>query len=181
MSVNRAGRHLVHFYADEQELAETVAPYIVAALRSDGVAVVTATRRHRLAVEAELRVIGFDLVAARAGNSYLTYDAETVLRHIMVGGRPDRDRVLLRDADGPDASSRGPLFAYGEIAPLLWRDRMIDAALELEEFLNDFLIEGDDVTLLCGYPRSLSETGTLDAVRRLCMQHTYLTSLPLGP
>jgi hypothetical protein len=177
----RAGRHLVYFYADDDDLAKTVGRHIVETLGNDGVAVAAATGAHLRAFDAELRRAGIDLEVARAVGSYSTFDSEQLLRRVTIDGELDRDGLdaVLGEIIGATAGSAARPFLYGEIAPPLWDAGMTDAALDIEARAHE-MITDIDITVLCGYrrTRSLSDPHKHDAIRNLCHHHTHLTSLP---
>jgi MEDS: MEthanogen/methylotroph, DcmR Sensory domain len=176
----RRGRHLVHFYADERDLARTVSRYVVETLRSGGVAVAEAAAGHLLAIEVELCRVGIDLAAAHEAGSLVTFDVEPTARRVVIDGRmdPDQPDAVRGDIVGWLAARRGPRFVYGELSPMLWEAGMVDTALTLEARINERVAELD-ITLLCGYrSESLRDAGDRDDVLKLCHHHTYLTSLP---
>jgi hypothetical protein len=177
-----AGQHLLCFYEDVRELARTVARRIADTLRLGGMAVAAAPARRLDAIEAALGDTRVNIEAAFAEGSYLSFDSELTTRQVMVDGELDWDRidVALWEIIGPKPGSWTCRFAYGEISPLLWENGMIDAALRVEARADE-LVAQTDVTLLCGYQRSLFTPDDLDAVRQLCQHHNYLISLPFAP
>ena len=165
--------HVVQFYGHEEELADRVAGYLLAALQRDGVAVVIATAAHRRAFEGRLRKAGVDLAAAARSGSYLALDASDTVRVLMSGGRLDRDafdRVvggLIRRA----GQQGRPVRAYGEMVTLLWEAGLVNAAVQLEESW-DALGLRHAFSLFCSYPASLvSGDGHLEAFAEVCRLH----------
>ena len=59
-----AGEHVVQFYEDDSQLAQTVGGYLTAALEDGAVAIVIATEAHRRLFAAELEAAGVDLAAS---------------------------------------------------------------------------------------------------------------------
>jgi hypothetical protein len=165
--------HVVQFYGHEEELADRVAGYLLAALRGDGVAVVIATAAHREAFEGRLTQVGVDLAAAARSGTYLALDAGDTVRALMPGGRLDHDafeRVvggLIRRAGQPDR----PVRVYGEIVALLWDAGLVNAAVQLEEMW-DSLGQRYPFSLFCSYPASsVSGGGHLEAFAEVCRLH----------
>jgi MEDS: MEthanogen/methylotroph, DcmR Sensory domain len=165
--------HVVQFYGHEEELADRVAGYLLAALQRDGVAVVIATAAHRRAFEGRLRQAGVDLAAAARSGSYLVLDASDTVRVLMPGGRLDRDafdRVvggLIRRA----GQQGRPVRAYGEMVTLLWEAGLVNAAVQLEEMW-DALGLRHAFSLFCSYPASsVNGGGHLEAFTEVCRLH----------
>jgi hypothetical protein len=165
--------HVVQFYGHEEELADGVAGYLLAALQRDGVAVVIATAAHQRTFEERLTQAGADLAAAARSGSYLTLDASDTVRALMPGGRLDRD-VFNRVVGGliRRAGQQGrPVRAYGEMVTLLWEAGLVDAAVQLEE-LWDALGLRHAFSLFCSYPASsVSGEGHLEAFAEVCRLH----------
>jgi MEDS: MEthanogen/methylotroph, DcmR Sensory domain len=165
--------HVVQFYGHEEELADRVVGYLLAALQRDGAAVVIATAAHRREFEGRLRKAGVDLAAAACSGSYLALDAGDTIRVLMPGGRLDRDafdRVvggLIRRA----GQQGRPVRAYGEMVTLLWEAGLVNAAVQLEERW-DALGLHHAFSLFCSYPAgSVSGDGDLEAFAEVCRLH----------
>jgi len=126
--------HVVQFYAADDELVTTVVPFLREALCTRGVAIVVATRAHRVAFEAELRADGVDTSAAKASGALVLIDAAELLASFRRGNGFDEhafDRVVgsvLRRA----ARRHRRVRVYGEMVALLWDAGDIEAAIELE-------------------------------------------------
>ena len=165
--------HVVQFYGHEEELADQVAGYLLAALRSDGVAVVIATTAHRRAFEARLTQAGADPAAAARNGTYLVLDASDTVDALMSDGRLDHDafdRVvggLIRDA----GQRGGPIRAYGEMVAVLWDAGLVNVAIQLEGMWGALALR-DSFALFCGYPASsVSRDGHLEAFAEVCRLH----------
>src|SRR5215469_1448092 len=75
------GGHVVLFYRDEEELADSVSKFLLPAVTDgDGTAIVIATPDHRRSFEERLAGVGADVAAARARGSYLEFDAQKTIR-----------------------------------------------------------------------------------------------------
>ena len=112
-----AGHHVVQFYGRDEDLAASVANYLLGALRNGGVAVVIATAGHRRAFEARLAGAAIDLPAAAASGAYLAADARETVREFMAADQPDSadfDR-LIGGLIATACEGGRPVRAYGEI------------------------------------------------------------------
>jgi hypothetical protein len=168
-----AGHHVVQFYGHDEELAESVAGYLLGALTSGAVAIVIATAAHRSAFEARLRRAGVDLAAAVASGAYLALDAEETVREFMAGDRLDKAgfrRVIGGLIEGAGEGGR-PVRAYGEMVAMLWDAGLVSAAVQLETLWNE-LGRRHSFSLFCGYPASaVTQSGRLDAFAEVCRLH----------
>jgi len=151
----------------------TVGGELAAALRDGAAAVVIATRRHRAAFAEQLRREGIDVAAARRSRAYLELDAERTMDAFVVAGTPVRRRFdetigsFVREA----ASTRRPLFLYGEMVALLWEAGMVAGAIELERLWNELASEAT-FTLLCAYR---AEDGAAQSLHDVCGLHSETT------
>lgn len=144
--------HVVQFYEDDEQLVDTVGPYLADALRAGECALLVATPEHRRAFEAWLTTAGLDVADARTRGALVTLDAADTLARLTVDGQPDPaafDAVigaLVREL----ASSGRPVRAYGEMVALLWDEGRVPAAIALETLWNDL---GRDTafSLFCAY------------------------------
>src|SRR4051794_19194705 len=145
--------HVVQFYADDRELADTVGAYLGDGLRAGEVVIVVATDAHVARFEAVLRSRGIDVDAARADAALVTLDATETLAGFMVGDGPDPaafDSVIGGLVRTAAASSRA-IRAYGEMVAILWEAGNVGAAIELEALWNDLAVR-EPFRLFCAYP-----------------------------
>jgi len=166
--------HLVEFYETDEFLVDTVAGYVLPALRNGDVAIIVATAAHRHAFERALEDAGIDLASAVREERYIAIDARGLLSRFMVDGRPDAQRFASAVGallDRPAAAGRA-VRAYGEMVALLWDDGDVASALALEDLWNDLALERP-FDLLCAYPmRAFGDEDSAEAFRRICDQHT---------
>jgi anti-sigma regulatory factor (Ser/Thr protein kinase) len=177
--------HLMRLYDRDDELVAELAGAVLEALTRGEAFVCVATEEHRQALEAMLAGRGIDLVAA----GYRGIDAAELLQRFMADGHPDPvrfEQVVGALLDEAGAAGR-PVRAYGEMVALLWEDGNAGAAIELEGLWND-LARDRSFALLCGYPTTALETGSLEEMNEACEAHTavvpplsYATSAPLAP
>jgi hypothetical protein len=176
------GHHVVQFYSHDEDLATSVAGYLLGALENGGAAVVIATAGHRRAFEARLADAGVDLSAAAAGGAYLAVDARETVRRFMTAEHPDSadfDRVIGGMIAGVCGSGR-PVRAYGEMVALLWNDGLVNAAVQLEELWNE-LGRRYSFSLFCGYPaQDVARDGHVDAFAEVCRLHREVVGTSPG-
>jgi hypothetical protein len=167
--------HAVSFYALDSEGIDAVARFVADGWDRDECVVVVATEQHRHAVAELLAQRGYDPAARTEHGRYLALDAESTLQQIMLDGRIDPDRFLLRANEViAQASSAGvPIRAFGEMVSQLWQNGLVEPAIELELLWNQ-LLRAHDFTLLCAYPTGAFEHAELVDVRRVCELHTDL-------
>ena len=156
--------HRVGFFADDERLAVEAGRFVRAGL-DEGVGVlVIATAPHRALIDAE---------AGSSPDGYVSLDADSTLRSLLVDGLPDRDRVLASLGDligGLSSHGGGRVQAYGEMVARLWQRGDVDGAIALEALWNDLARELD-LDLLCSYPAEILGDGDLTQLRAMCREH----------
>jgi hypothetical protein len=168
--------HLVQFYDTESCLVDTVCSVLTPALLAGDATIVVATAIHRKLFEAALRNAGIDVDAAIDDGRYLPFEAQAVLRHFMVDGRPDAAlfQRTIRAVFAVAYEGGRQIRVYGEMVALLWDDGDVASALALEDLWND-LAEFHPFDLLCAYPmRSFEDEASTAAFQRICQQHTTI-------
>jgi hypothetical protein len=176
-------RHIVKFYEDEGELAQTVGDYLANALGSGQTAVVVASATHRLAFEAELRARGMDLARAARAGRLLWPDAQAVLASFTRSGEiePGAFRHSIEGLLRAARESGRELCVYGEMVALLWQSGDVLGAIELERLWNELAAELS-FSLLCAYPAisrtSLEHAG---ALLEICELHTSVLGWASAP
>jgi hypothetical protein len=177
------GHHVVQFYGRDEDLAGSVAAYLLGAMKNGGVGIVIATADHRRAFEERLAEAGIDLAAAAAGGTYLALDARETVSEFMAADHPDRadfDRVVGGLIAGV-CKRRRLVRAYGEMVALLWDDGLVNAAVQLEELWND-LGRRHSFSLFCGYPaHAVTGEGQVDAFAEVCRLHRQVIGTSPGP
>ena len=173
-----AHTHLVAVYERDEELAATVAEYLLDVLEQGGTGAVVATLEHRRAIAHALSSRGVvldDLV--RAGR-YRSLDARDTLARFMRSGEPDPDAFarVVADLVGP-ASDGAPVHVFGEMVALLWDDGNVAGALDLESLWNR-IADHHPFALLCAYGHSsLERAGDLAATKGMCDRHSAVIPL----
>jgi anti-sigma regulatory factor (Ser/Thr protein kinase) len=178
------GEHVVQFYEDSSQLAQTVGGYLIRALEDDAVAIVIATEAHRRLFSSELQAAGLDPAESSSEGSLILLDAaETLARFTHAG---EVDRAGFRRIVGSVVSRAGetgrPVRAYGEMVALLWEAGDVLAAIELEKAWNDLARELP-FALVCAYPsEAVQGQEHADALHEVCHLHTAVVdSEPHAP
>ena len=169
--------HAVALYEDEAYLAETVAAFLVPALRSGDAAIVIARPEHRALIEARVMAAGVDIDSATAEGRYVAADARDMLAAFMGAGGPEQERFddVIGAALAGAGGGRRSVRAYGEMVSLLWEDGDVASALALEDFWNE-LRRHHEFELLCAYPVGVfDDPTTAEAFQRMCEQHSDVT------
>ncbi|MDX6287122.1 MAG: hypothetical protein QOG53_2607 [Frankiales bacterium] len=176
------GSHVVQFYDRDDDLIDSAASHLLAALDAGGVAIVVASEAHRRAFEA--RLSDLDVAAATARGDLVVLDAEATLRRFVIDDRPDGDafeQIIGGLIEGAIRLGR-PVHVYGEMVALLWEAGQVVAALELEGLWNE-LGKRLAFSLYCGYPsHSVAGDGHRDALHEVCRLHSSVVGqFPVVP
>ena len=170
--------HVVHFYAEDGFLLDTLSRYVGTALGAGDAAVVIATQEHRDGLWTRLSGRGLDLATAVQQGRYVALDAAETLNRLLLDGWPDPSRfqeviggVLTQAASACEGPS-GRVAAFGEMVALLWAQGKVDEVVRLEELWNE-LAKVHSFVLRCAYPISSffrAEHG--EPLLRICGQHS---------
>jgi hypothetical protein len=168
------GDHFVQFYESNEFYAEVVSGYIGAALERGGITVMVATSEHRLAVVRKLEARGIDVIAAQRDGRLFLRDAEAVVSQIMTDGELDRTKFanMVASVLGNLVESDRRIFGTGEIAGLLWENGKRAAAIEVEQFWDEFA-KRNRMTILCAYSICKSaDANSQTALAEVCTCHS---------
>ena len=171
-----AGRaeHFAQFYLDDQILIASVADYVRRGIDSGAAAIVVATEPHSQALESAWGSCGFDAAAARGHEQLIMLDAGQALATFMVDGVPDRELFFTRVGEFIQRAARGHprVIAFGEMAPLVWKEGQPEAAVQLEQLWNELAAE-HVCTMYCAYPlRDCAGAHHVKAFEAVCASHT---------
>ena len=133
------GDHVVQFYGDDSELAQTVGRYLRDAVQDGAVAIVIATEAHRRAFGAELEAAGVDLAKGCLDGTLILLDAAATMAAFMQEGQVDHDafRRVIGSLVLQAGETGRPVRAYGEMVARLWEAGDVVAAIELEKSWNE--------------------------------------------
>jgi len=169
--------HAVHFYENDEELADRVAAFIGEGLLAGTPAVIVASAPHRQQFTSRLAAMQIDIEAERAAGNLTILDAAATLGKFMVGDVPDRElftRIIgsVIESIGTRSNRWVKVRAYGEMVDLLWRGRNRTAAIALEEMWTD-LSGLYPIDLLCAYAMpGLGATAGGPGLGDICAEHT---------
>ncbi len=176
----RTGEHVVEFYDDDVELAESVCRHVLAAHQRGARSVVIATEAHRRALASVLDASGLDSDRAMRSGSLVMLDAAVTLEQFSSGHEIDAEgfRRVVGGVLERASEKSGPVFAYGEMVALLWEAGHVLSAIELEKLWNE-LGEELEFSLLCGY-RSSAVAGeeNAEALTEVCRLHSGARRAP---
>jgi DNA-binding NarL/FixJ family response regulator len=182
-SVERAPhRHEVLFYSDDTVFLDSCTRFIASALGAGDVAAVVATESHRDSLFQRLKLEGLDVNAEIKHGRYIPLDVAKTLSTFMVNDMPDWERFvevvggLVSGAAKAGKGEHSRVAIWGECGPLLWAEGKVDAAIQLEQLLNQ-LATIYEFDLLCAYALS-SFHGEEDehVFQSICAEHSAVYS-----
>lgn len=164
-SKNPALRHEILFCSDDEVLLNGLTVFLAAALTAGDAAIVWATKSHRDSLRQRLYGLDINADVALQRGTYISSD---------VSEPPDPERILvainsLSEAALKVGKKRPRVSVCGERAGLFWVEGKTDAALRLEQLLNE-LAASHDIDILCVYPLSQSQEEA--AFKSVCAEHT---------
>jgi len=152
-------RHEVLFYPDDAVFLDSCTRFIAAALGAGDVAAVVATESHRDRLFQRLKAEGLDVDEEIKHGRYISLDVAKTLSTFMVNDMPDWERFfevvggLVRGAAKAGKGEHSRVAMWGECGPLLWAEGKVDAAIRLEQLLNQ-LATIYEFDVLCAYALS---------------------------
>jgi hypothetical protein len=170
--------HFVQFYKAESTLIDCMARFFAVGFAHGDVGIVIATQEHREALEARLVEMGVNVEGLRQSADYSAFDADEMLAHFMVNGRPDarRFRALMGTWLDLATGSGKNVRAFGEMVALLAANGNDTGAIELEKLWNR-LAETYEFTLYCAYPSHQFSTATKkEQLSQVCCAHSRVIS-----
>jgi DNA-binding NarL/FixJ family response regulator len=175
-------RHEVLFYSDDAVFLESCTRFITAALGAGDVAAVVATESHGDRLFQSLKAEGLGVDAEIKHGRYISLDVAKTLSSLMVNDMPDWARFfevvggLVSRAAKAGKGEHSRVAMWGECGPLLWAEGKVDAAIQLEQFLNK-LATIYEFDLLCAYALS-SFHGEEDehVFQSICAEHSAVYS-----
>jgi len=152
-------RHEVLFYPDDAVFLDSCTRFIAAARDAGNVAAVVATESHRDSLFQRLKAEGLDVDAEIKHGRYISLDVAKTLSTFMVNDMPDWERffevvgALVSGAAKAGKGDHSRVAMWGECGPLLWAEGKVDAAIRLEQLLNQ-LATIYEFDVLCAYALS---------------------------
>jgi DNA-binding NarL/FixJ family response regulator len=170
------GAHTAHFHHDDQRMLNAASRFIEATFHAGEPVVVVGTERTRLAIAQHMESRGVDLQALLRRQQYMVADAGEALASVMIGDRPDHDR-LAATVDGLERSrlafgnGQTRLVVFGEMAGPLCRMGNVEAALDIEHTWSQ-LTAPLRIFTVCSYPTACWQKQATDEQRgRLWAEH----------
>ena len=175
-----AGDHVVHFYADDDELVAVVTRYLGSALARGDAAVIVATPDHVARFRDGFARAGVDVAAAESASRLVVLDAADTLAAFAPEDTVDAAAFEATVAPVLErARAAGThVCVYGEMVALLLDRGRPDAAVELEGCWND-LSRKDAFSLLCAYPDAAGSSGDDDRPQtyaQICGLHSDIVA-----
>jgi hypothetical protein len=159
--------HIVQLYQDVEFLIEAVTDYISTGLHRGEAALIIATPEHRARFLQELEP---------AEDRLKLLDAEETLARFMASGMPEW-KGFHETVGGAIAELRvqyPAVRAYGELVDVLWQKGQREAALRVEEYLNE-LATLQTFSMLCAYYLdNLDSQAYGGPLESMCKVHTHL-------
>lgn len=156
--------HKLQVYPSDASFMDGFASFVAGGLNAGNAVVVLATEAHRLGIAQRLRALGFSIDAASKSGSYIALDATEMLASFMHEDDPDTDRLWTLVSELVEKARKGPtgatrrVLACGELAPTLWAQSNVDAALKVEKFW-DAASHRYGLSTLCGYLSDVLRAG----------------------
>jgi DNA-binding NarL/FixJ family response regulator len=177
-----AHRHEVLFYSDDTLWLDSCTRFIAAALGAGDVAAIVATESHRDSLFQRLKAEGLDVDAEIKHGRYISLDAAKTLSTFMVNDMPNWERFfevvggLVSGAAKAGKGEHSRVAMWGECGPLLWAEGKVDAAIRLEQLLNQ-LATIYEFDLLCAYALSSFHGEENEHVfQSMCAEHSAVYS-----
>ena len=169
--------HFVQFYESDDFLIDSIADYIIPALKADETAVVLATDSHLGLLNPKLEKQGLDVSELIVQGRYSVLDADQVLDKLTVDHKlsPERFRNVFGGEIARATKLNRPVRVFGELVAVLWAKGQQATALEVEALWNELLLT-NQFSLFCAYPTSGFEGDDLAVpLMQVCRTHSRVS------
>ena len=173
--------HVVQFYETDTYLCQAVCRFFADGINNGSPLLLIATPEHLRAVKQRLAEIHFDVDEAVNAGRFLALDARDVLNTFIEDEQPNPVRFAVNVGGIITRCLKGhanlPVFAYGEMVDVLWREGQFESAIRLEELWNN-LAKVYEFKLFCAYAMdSFYKEKHSKHFERICKIHSRV--LPL--
>jgi DNA-binding NarL/FixJ family response regulator len=174
-------RHAVQFHANDSRFLDDVSQFVGATLRSGEQIVMVVSEATRIGVDQRLQARQMNVAMLSERGQYVAEDSALALSHMMIDGRPDRER-LAEIVHGLDhlrlafqKRPNGRLTIFGDMAVTLCRNGNFEAALEIERIWNE-LTHALPFFTVCSYPIDcFTQSDARTRLRNVCDEHNAVT------
>jgi len=174
--------HEALFCADEAQLLDAWVGLTHDALQAGDAAIIVSTAPRREQIRARLEARGADVRGAIASGRYQSLDIEEGMSRLLVDGWPDETRFwdaatsLVMGAARTAQGSHPRVAICGEMAPTLWKQGNVGAAIQLERLWHEVTCTYN-VDTICGYCAPAKYNDPVgDVFRELCAVHSTVHS-----
>jgi PAS domain S-box-containing protein len=175
--------HVVLFYETDAYLCEAICRFFADGINNGSPLLLIATPEHVRAVKQRLAELHFDVDDAVNAGRFLAFDARDVLNTFIEDELPNAVRFAVNVGGIITRCLKGhanlPVFAYGEMVDVLWREGLFESAIRLEELWNK-LAEVYEFKLFCAHAMDgFYKEMHSKHFERICKTHSRV--LPLEP
>lgn len=146
------GEHFVQFYQEDVYIVDSVAEYFIHCLKSNGIGIAAATRKHLDEIEKKITGFGVDLESARREGRFIELDAEETLEMLLVDGSVDDDLFfqVIGSLVEKSAQQGREIRIFGELVNVLCTRENYRAAANLEKLWDSLRLK-HPFSLFCAY------------------------------
>jgi CheY-like chemotaxis protein len=169
--------HALESYRDDNLLVGELSEIALGALNAGDGVILLATQPHLAGIRECLQSRGVNLASMIRENRYIATEVDETLTTFSENGKLNLQKLVSVLRSTVQAALRPEpfrLFAYGEMAPILYSRGLVDDALRLEQAWSD-VIRTDSTFLLCGYSASCCESIEF---RSILDEHEMLSDPP---
>jgi hypothetical protein len=178
----------VRIYAGDAVLLDEVAALFRGSLSEGRSIAAIMTSSHRNGLERRLLAQGVDMGEAKQNGRLCMLDADQALNEFVEPAGPSRELFLsqfgkiLRTLKAATVAKVSGVVVFGEMAAVLWAQKNYEAALRLEELLDE-LAQTSSFCLCCAYPGCAYPANAfrggliLFPYAEICAQHSHVVSV----
>jgi len=167
--------HVCYIYENDEIFLNLLEGFVSDGFNVGDCVLLIATKGHRNALDACLRVKGFELEALIAMGLYIPLDAEEILSRFMVEDWPNEELFMETIAEllALAYKTHRPLRVFGEMVALLWAQGHGGATVQLEYYWKQ-VREREEFCLFCAYPKAGFTDDSNASLMNICSCHSKL-------